>query len=216
MVISDCAFYDKRPKKICYGDYFTLPITIPSSSTISQFTTSYTRTNHDMYSRPKSSISSRPMRDSSNKPPNSENPSTSQSRTARVSSSSETTQQESNCFSIFSRQSLKEQSQQSWSWAASSDFTQFPPFEQAHHRRSTESIRSGHGGHSCTKAVWSPRGRTSEGMAPEPTPLGGNIGSGSFFGSTRSSSGESAALEDSSWWTRLIKGARGWFDDKRG
>jgi hypothetical protein len=108
----------------------------------------------------------------------SEGSSARQPRASETPPSSQNPRPRSISFSTISLGSVREQTlrpQRNWSWIASSDFTHFPPFEQAHHRWSTETVRSIHGDHWYTQVVWHSESSTPEGVTHLLTPLGERV-----------------------------------------
>lgn len=189
-------------------------IKIVSQNTMSSY---YTGTNHDMY-RLQGPFPPRPRHNTGSQPSISEDCVKSQSHKREIPSSSQTIFKASSRNSSVPAESIEGHTlrpKRSWSWCASSDFTQFPPFEQAHHRRSADKIRDRHGDHGHTQAVWSPYGGTPEGMTPLPTPLEGGDSTRSVFDSEESGEGTTEQASNH-WWTRVWKGATGWLGEKRG
>lgn len=178
----------------------------------------YTGSNHDMYRLP-GPFSSRPRHNTESSLLKSQHPMNSNSHEGRISSTPQIFPQSASKISNAPAESdagHELHSKRSWSWCASSDFTYFPPFEQAHHRRSADTIRSSHADHWHTQAVWSPRGGTPDGLTPLPTPMGEADSSRSVFDSEWSRGEGSAEPVGRSWWIRVWKGARSWFGEKRG
>lgn len=104
----------------------------------------------------------------------------------------------------------------SWSWCESSDFIYFPPFEQAHHQGSADTIRRSHTNHLHTQEIWSPRGGAPQGLTPSLAPTEEKESMRSVTDSEESEGEGSAAQAMRPWWAHILRAVAGWFGGGKG